>query len=156
MRIGFGFDAHEFEENKPLKLGGVTIEFPLGLRGHSDGDVVLHALSDALLGACAKGDIGIYFRDDEKKNAGMDGKLIVRFALSAAAESNLTVDNIDIVILADKPRLNSSYDIIRNSISRECGIPISNVSVKSKTTEGTLVGKNAIACFAVVLMSEIA
>ncbi len=156
MRIGFGFDAHEFIEGKPLKLGGVTIEFPRGLRGHSDGDVVLHAIGDAILGACAKGDIGIYFRDDDKKNEGIDSKLILRFALSAAAESSLGVNNIDIVIVADQPRMSSSYETIRNSISRECGIAISDVSVKSKTTEGTLVGKNAMACIAVVLMSEMA
>jgi len=154
MKIGFGFDAHDLVENKPLKLGGVTIEFPFGLRGHSDGDVALHALSDAILGACAKGDIGVYFRDDEKKTEGIDSKQILKFAMDAAAENNLRLNNIDIVIVADRPRLSSSYGSIRNSIAEECSISISSVSVKSKTTEGTLVGKNSIACFAVVLMGE--
>jgi 2-C-methyl-D-erythritol 2,4-cyclodiphosphate synthase len=154
MRIGFGFDAHDLVENKPLKLGAVTIEFPFGLHGHSDGDVVLHALGDAVLGACAKGDIGIYFRDDDKKTEGVDSKQILKFALSAAEEDHLRLNNIDIVIVADRPKLSSSYVAIRNSLAEECGIPISNVSVKSKTTEGTLVGKNSIACFAVVLMEE--
>jgi 2-C-methyl-D-erythritol 2,4-cyclodiphosphate synthase len=154
MKIGFGFDAHELTENRILKLGGVTIEFPLGLRGHSDGDVVLHALSDSILGACAKGDVGVYFRDDEKKNEGIDSKRILKFALNTAAETNLRINNVDIVIVANKPKLNPHYDSIRRSISEECGVPISSVSVKSKTTEGTLVGKNAIACFAVVLMKE--
>ncbi len=154
MRIGFGFDAHELIEKKPLKLGGVIIAFHSGLRGHSDGDVVLHALSDAILGACAKGDIGIYFRDDEKKNEGIDSKLILKFALKAAAESNLKSKNIDIVIVADEPKLSSNYELIRDSISKESDIPISDVSVKSKTTEGTMIGKNAIGCFALVLMDE--
>ncbi len=152
MKVGFGFDAHELMEGKPLKLGGIEIEFPMGLRGHSDGDVVLHALSDAILGACAKGDIGIYFRDDEKKNEGIDGKRILKFALEAAAGNDLRLNNIDIVVIADRPKLNSIYEKLRDSIAGECGISSSDVSVKSKTTEGTLVGKNSIACFAVVLM----
>jgi 2-C-methyl-D-erythritol 2,4-cyclodiphosphate synthase len=154
MKIGFGFDAHDLVEGKALKLGGITIDFPLGLRGHSDGDVVLHALSDAILGACAKGDIGVYFRDDDKKTKGIDSKTILRFALEAAAKDNLTLNNIDIVLVADMPKLSPSYETIRDSIAHECGILNSVVSVKSKTTEGTLVGKNSIACFAVILMKE--
>ncbi|HUI30901.1 MAG TPA: 2-C-methyl-D-erythritol 2,4-cyclodiphosphate synthase [Candidatus Acidoferrales bacterium] len=155
MKIGFGFDAHELVENRQLRLGGVVIEFPMGLRGHSDGDVVLHALSDAILGASAKGDIGIYFRDDEKKNEGIDSKQILKFVLKAAAESGLKINNIDIVVVADRPKLNPFYELIRNSISRECEISISDVSVKSKTTEGTAIAKSSIACFAVVLMKEL-
>jgi len=155
MKIGFGFDAHELVEGKPLKLGGATIEFPLGLHGHSDGDVVLHALSDSILGACAKGDIGIYFRDDERKNEGIDSREILKFALGTAAEKDLTIDNLDIVVVADRPKLSPHYDSIRRSISEECGVSISKVSFKSKTTEGTLVGQNSIACFAIVLMSEV-
>lgn len=154
MKIGFGFDAHELVEGKPLKLGGITIDFPMGLHGHSDGDVVLHALGDAILGASAKGDIGIYFPDDQKETEGIDSKRILKFALEAATENDLKLNNIDIVIVADRPKLNSIYEKIRESIAGECGISRSDVSVKSKTTEGTLVGKNSIACFAVVLMEE--
>ncbi len=154
MKIGFGFDAHVFVENKPLKLGGILIDYPKGLRGHSDGDVVLHALSDAILGACAKGDIGMYFRDDDKTIEGIDSKQILSFALKSALESELRVHNIDIVLVADNPKLTRSYQQIRESISAQCNIPPTDVSVKSKTTEGTLVSKDAIACFAVVLMSE--
>ena len=154
MKIGFGFDAHELVENKNLILGGTKIDFPQGLRGHSDGDVVLHALSDAILGACAKGDIGIYFRDDDKKIEGIDSKMILKFSLEAASEKKQKLNNVDIVIVADKPKLNPCYEIIRGSISRECGLPVSCISVKSKTTEGTLVAKNSIACFAVVSMDE--
>jgi 2-C-methyl-D-erythritol 2,4-cyclodiphosphate synthase len=154
MRIGLGFDAHELVAKKPLKLGGVAIEFPFGLRGHSDGDVLLHAISDAVLGACARGDIGIYFRDDEEKNENIDSRKILRLALDTASEDNLMISNLDVVIVADKPKLNSSYDTIRRCISELCGIAPNRVSVKSKTTEGTLVGKNSIACFAVVLMFE--
>ncbi|MCL4509639.1 MAG: 2-C-methyl-D-erythritol 2,4-cyclodiphosphate synthase [Bacteroidetes bacterium] len=155
MKIGFGFDAHVFVENKPLKLGGVLIDYPKGLRGHSDGDVVLHALSDAILGACAKGDIGMYFRDDDKTIEGIDSKQILSFALKSALESELRVHNIDIVLVADNPKLTRSYQQIRESISAQCNIPPTDVSVKSKTTEGTLVSKDAIACFAVVLMEEL-
>jgi len=155
MKVGFGFDAHEMIDGKPLMLGGVHIDFPKGLRGHSDGDVVLHALSDAILGSCAKGDIGVYFRDDDVKTEGIDSKKILGFALKAAVESELRPDNIDITIVADRPKLNPLYEKIRESISGECGIALNRVSVKSKTTEGTIVSKDAIACFVIVLMEEL-
>ena len=154
MRIGFGFDAHELLENKPLKLGGLLIDFPMGLRGHSDGDVILHALSDAILGACAKGDIGMYFRDDNKAIKGIDSKQILTFALKSAAEKKMKVGNIDLILVADRPKLNVMYEKIRQSVSKACNVPPDQVSVKSKTTEGTLVTPNAIACFAVVLMES--
>lgn len=156
MKIGFGFDAHELVENKPLKLGGMTVEYPLGLRGHSDGDVVLHAISDAILGSCAAGDIGMYFRDDDKKIEGIDSKRILTFALESASRKKLKIINMDIVIVADQPRLSAQYNSIRSSIAMICNISSDQVSVKSKTTEGTMVSENGIGCFAVVLMSEIA
>lgn len=154
MRIGFGFDAHELVEGRPLKLGGVVIDFPMGLRGHSDGDVVLHAFSDAILGACARGDIGMCFRDDDKKTEGIDSKEILGFALRVASECDLKLNNVDLVIVADQPKLSPLYERIRHSISRECNVSPNQVSIKSKTTEGTLINKNAIACFAVVLMEK--
>ncbi len=154
MRVGFGFDAHELTEGKPLKLGGVGIDFAKGLKGHSDGDVVLHALADAILGTCAAGDIGVFFRDDDKKTEGIDSRQILRFSLEAASKAKLRVNNIDVVIVADQPKLSKSYDAIRASIAADCGVGPERVSVKAKTTEGTLVGKNAIACFAIVLMEK--
>jgi 2-C-methyl-D-erythritol 2,4-cyclodiphosphate synthase len=154
MRVGFGFDAHLLVENKPLKLGGTHIEFSKGLQGHSDGDVLLHALSDAVLGACAKGDIGMYFRDDNKAIEGIDSREILNFVLHAAFEAGLRMENLDLVIVADQPRFNTMYEQIRRSLSELCGLPLDRISVKAKTTEGTVVNKNAIACFAVVLMSE--
>lgn len=154
MRIGLGFDTHELVENKPLKLGGVLIDFPLGLRGHSDGDVVLHASSDAILGACAKGDIGMFFRDDDKATQGIDSREILTFALAAATEKKMEVVNVDLVVVADRPKLNTMYKKIRQSISAVCNMSEDKVSIKSKTTEGTAINKNAMACFAVVLMSE--
>lgn len=154
MRIGFGFDAHVLEEGKVLKLGGEIIEYPRGLRGHSDGDVVLHSLSDAILGACAGGDIGLFFRDNDKKIEGIDSKRILAFALEAALKSKLRVVNIDIVIVADQPKLSGFYTKIQTSVSQQCNVSAAAVSVKAKTTEGTLVGKDSMACFAVVLMEE--
>ena len=155
MRVGFGFDAHELVDDKPLKLGGVAIDFPKGLRGHSDGDVILHALSDAILGACAAGDIGIYFRDDDQKIEGIDSRRILEFSVETAAGAKLKLHNIDIVIVADQPKLSNAYATIRESISATCNMPSGLVSVKAKTTEGTLIGKNAIACFAIVLAEEL-
>ncbi|MCL5020307.1 MAG: 2-C-methyl-D-erythritol 2,4-cyclodiphosphate synthase [Bacteroidetes bacterium] len=154
MRVGFGFDSHELAEGRPLKLGGTLIDFEKGLRGHSDGDVVLHALSDAILGACARGDIGVKFRDDDERTSGLDSKEIIKFALSQAAESKMKLRNADLVIVADQPRLNRHYESIADSISEQCSVPPSSISVKSKTTEGTLVSRNAIACFAIVLLEE--
>ncbi|MCL4540680.1 MAG: 2-C-methyl-D-erythritol 2,4-cyclodiphosphate synthase [Bacteroidetes bacterium] len=154
MRIGFGFDAHVLVEGKVLKLGGEVIDFPRGLRGHSDGDIVLHSLSDAILGACAQGDIGMYFRDDDKKIEGIDSKRILAFALEAASKSRMKIVNIDIVIVADEPKLSGLYNRIQTSISQQCNVPAAAVSVKAKTTEGTLVGNDSMACFAVVLMEQ--
>lgn len=155
MRVGFGFDAHELVDNKPLMLGGVHIDFEKGLRGHSDGDVVLHALSDALLGTCAAGDIGMHFRDDDKKTEGIDSKRILEFAIQAISRAGFRLNNIDLVLVADKPKLSGWYEKIRESVSAICVVPQDVVSVKAKTTEGTLVGKDAVACFAVVLVDEL-
>jgi len=155
MKIGLGFDAHELIENKPLKLGGVLIDFPFGLCGHSDGDVILHAVGDAILGACAAGDIGMYFRDDDKKFEGIDSRQILAFTLETSYKKKLEIINMDIVIIADQPKLNVLYEKIRKSISTICNLQLEQVSIKSKTTEGTLVSRNAMACFAVVLMSDI-
>jgi len=155
MRIGFGFDAHELVNAKPLKLGGITVDFPKGLQGHSDGDVLLHSLADAILGACAGGDIGMFFRDNDQNIKGIDSKEILNFALKTAHASNLSLTSIDIVVVADKPKLNTLYNSLRESISGLCNIPPQRVSVKSKTTEGTTVNEDAIACYSVVLMEEL-
>ncbi len=155
MKVGFGFDAHELVEGKPLILGGVHIEYEKGLRGHSDGDVLLHALSDAVLGSCAGGDIGLYFRDDDTKTAGIDSRRILQFALEKARGAGLKIHNVDIVLVGDKPKLNVVYDTIRQSVAECCGIAVTEISVKAKTTEGTLVGKGSIACFAVTSMDEL-
>ncbi|HEY9165027.1 MAG TPA: 2-C-methyl-D-erythritol 2,4-cyclodiphosphate synthase [Candidatus Kryptonia bacterium] len=155
MKIGFGFDAHVLVEGKALKLGGVLIPHPKGLHGHSDGDVVLHALSDAILGACARGDIGVHFPDIDASTTGIDSREILAFCLKTALESDLRVSNIDIVLIADEPKMNPHYESVRESIAEQCNVPPNVVSVKSKTTEGTLVGRTAIACIAVVLMDEL-
>ena len=112
MKIGFGFDAHELIENRPLKLGGVRIEHSLGLRGHSDGDVVLHALCDAFLGACAEGDIGTHFNDEASETENMNSKEILKFAIDVVEKSRLKVANIDLVIVADNPKLSPHYQEI--------------------------------------------
>lgn len=155
MKVGFGFDAHELVENRPLMLGGVHVDFEMGLRGHSDGDVVLHALSDAMLGACAAGDIGMYFKDDDRKIEGINSKRILEFAVDKISKSGLKLHNIDLVLVADRPKLSAWYDKIRRSVSGGCSVSLDTVSVKAKTTEGTLVAKNAIACFAIVLVDEL-
>jgi|YelNatPaOPRAMG01_1025707.scaffolds.fasta_scaffold02190_10 2C-methyl-D-erythritol 2,4-cyclodiphosphate synthase len=154
MRVGFGFDAHQLVKERKLWLGGIPIDFNMGLKGHSDGDVVLHALADAVLGATASGDIGIFFRDDEPSISGIESSKILKFALSKAEEKGFFLVNVDLVIVADKPRLEPIYQKLRDSIANLCSISIERVSVKAKTTEGTSINGSAIACYASVLMDE--
>lgn len=154
MRVGFGFDAHHLVRGRKLWLGGLMIDFEMGLQGHSDGDVVLHALADAVLGATASGDIGTYFRDDDSSILGIDSSKILKFALLKAKEKGFSLVNVDLVILADKPKLAPIYEKLRDSISRLCMINKDQVSVKAKTTEGTNITGSAIACYASVLMDK--
>ncbi|MGC8594726.1 MAG: 2-C-methyl-D-erythritol 2,4-cyclodiphosphate synthase [Candidatus Kryptoniota bacterium] len=154
MRVGFGFDAHQLVEGRKLQLGGISIDFNMGLLGHSDGDVVLHALADAILGAAASGDIGTYFKDTDPLISGIESSKILEFALSKANEKGFSLVNIDLVIVADKPKLEPIYQKLRDSISHLCSISTDRVSVKAKTTEGTGINGSAIACYASILMDE--
>ena len=156
MRIGIGHDMHRLEEGGPLRLGGVEIPFAWGLSGHSDGDVLLHALADAILGAAALGDIGERFPDTDPSNRGLDSGVIVAAAVEEAARRGLAVGNVDAVVRAEAPRLAPHREAIRASMAGRLGIDPDRVGLKAKTAEGLgAIGRGeAIAADVVVLMKE--
>ena len=135
LRIGNGFDAHRFKQGSKLILGGVEINHPLGMEAHSDGDVVLHALCDAILGALAKGDIGKHFPDTSKDFKGIDSRILLREVNDLMESEQYQINNVDITIIAQAPKLAPHIDAMRANISQDIKTDISNVSVKATTTE---------------------
>lgn len=136
MRIGHGYDVHRLTENRKLILGGVQIPFEKGLLGHSDADVLLHAISDALLGAAALGDIGKLFPDSDPKYKGADSLALLKTVCKEVEKSGFRVENIDATVLCQNPKLRPFIDEMRRNIASVCGIDVSSVSVKATTEEG--------------------
>jgi 2-C-methyl-D-erythritol 2,4-cyclodiphosphate synthase len=153
-RTGLGFDSHRFAPDRPLRLGGATIDHPQGLAAHSDGDVVLHALTDAILGALAAGDIGEHFPDTDPRWANEPSETFLRHAAELTARADLAVSNVDITILAEQPKLSPHKSAIARSIAAMLAIEPSAVSVKAKTAEGMgFIGAGqGIAAWAAVLL----
>ncbi len=135
MRIGEGFDVHALVEGRPLIIGGVTIPFEKGLAGHSDADVLLHAIGDALLGAAGLGDIGRHFPDSDPKYAGADSRALLREVGSMLAQSGFSVGNIDSTIIAQQPKMAPFISEMVTNIAGDLQVDPDNVSVKAKTTE---------------------
>ena len=156
MRVGIGHDTHRLEEGRPLWLGGVRVEHPRGLAGHSDGDVVLHALTDALLGAAGLGDIGDAFPDTDPAWKGADSRLFLRDTLQRLNRAGWAVVNVDVIVFAQEPKLGPLKGRIRDSLARLLGVDGGAVNVKAKTGEkvGHLGRAEAIACQAVVLIDR--
>ena len=157
MRIGHGYDAHRFCENKPLRMGGVTIDSPLGLLAHSDGDVVLHAVTDALLGAAAMGDIGKLFPDNDPKYKGADSLKLLRLVCVKLNCSGYKIGNVDATIIAQSPKLSPHINQMRLNLARVLDVGIDVVSVKATTEEGLGFSgeKLGIAAHAVCLIQKI-
>jgi len=130
MRIGHGYDAHTFTEGRPLVLGGVTIPHDKGLAAHSDGDAVLHALCDALLGAAGLGDMGAYFPDTNKKFKNIDSRLLLQDVVKLLVKENLTIINVDITILAQAPKMAPHISAMRENISADLKTEIRNINIK--------------------------
>lgn len=151
MRIGYGFDSHSFRRGLPLKVGGVRVPHTHGLAGHSDGDVLLHALTDALLGAVAAGDIGSYFPPSDKKWKGADSAVFIREALRQVGRAGYRVGNIDSTLVMEKPRIGPYALRIQSSVAKLLGIPASSVSIKAKTPEGLGLRNTAMAQVVVLL-----
>lgn len=156
MRIGQGFDVHAFEAGRPLVLGGVTVPHSHGLKAHSDGDVLLHALCDALLGAAALGDIGHHFPDTDPAWRNADSRDLLRAVYSKLEAQGFTLVNADMTLLAQVPRLAPWIDAMRETIAADLRAPLDAVSVKATTTEhlGFTGRKEGIAALAVVLIER--
>ncbi|OGT89566.1 MAG: 2-C-methyl-D-erythritol 2,4-cyclodiphosphate synthase [Gammaproteobacteria bacterium RIFOXYD12_FULL_61_37] len=156
MRIGQGIDAHRFAEGRKLILGGVEIDHPQGMAAHSDGDVVLHALCDALLGAAGMGDIGRHFPDNDPAYAGIDSRILLRDVVKRLHQARLSVHNADITIVAQRPRMAPHIEAMRTSIAEDLHLPAERVNVKATTTEqmGFTGRGEGIAAFAVVLLND--
>lgn len=154
MRIGQGFDVHALVPERPLILGGVHIPFDRGLAGHSDADALLHAISDALLGAAALGDIGRHFPDTDPAYAGADSRVLLREVAARVRAAGFTVINVDATIIAQAPKLVSHIAAMIGNISDDLGIGRDRVNVKAKTTEklGFIGRGDGIAAEAVVLL----
>lgn len=156
MRIGHGYDVHKLVEGRKLIVGGVEIPHSLGLLGHSDADVLLHAVSDALLGAAAMGDIGGMFPDTDEKFKDADSLSLLKCVVERLQESGYYVVNIDSTILAQKPKMKPYINSMRENIAKVCNLDINDVSVKATTEEGLgFTGRQeGIAAHAVVLIDN--
>ncbi len=156
FRIGFGYDVHKFSEGRKLILGGVEIPFEKGLCGHSDADVLLHAICDAMLGALALGDIGKHFPDTEEQYKNIDSKILLEKVNRLIEEKNYKVGNIDATIVAEKPKFQPYIIEMRKIISRILKVQPDSISVKATTSEKLgFVGKEeGIVAHAVVLLIE--
>ena len=136
MRIGMGYDVHKLVENRDLILGGVKIPYSLGLLGHSDADVLLHAIMDSLLGAAALGDIGNHFPDSDDRYKGISSIELLKYVGSLLKENDWLIENIDSTIIAQKPKMAPHIENMRKNISEALNIDIGQINVKATTEEG--------------------
>ncbi len=153
-RVGIGYDSHRFAPPGPLILGGVPIPSDVHLEGHSDGDAVAHAVTDAILGAAAAGDIGEMFSDRDPANAGRDSIEMLRLAVARIAALGWCVQQVDVAIVAEKPKVAAHRELMRTRLANALGIDAGEVSVKGKTNEGMgWIGRaEGIACMAVATL----
>ena len=156
MRIGHGYDVHKLVEGRDLILGGVKIEHSLGLLGHSDADVLLHAVSDALLGAAGLGDIGRHFPDTDPRYKGADSRVLLRHVVGLIKENGYRISNVDVTMIAQKPKLKDHIPQMRANIVFDLGIEENRVNVKATTEEklGFTGSEEGMACHAVCLLEE--
>jgi 2-C-methyl-D-erythritol 2,4-cyclodiphosphate synthase len=156
MRVGVGYDVHQLVEGRRLFLGGVQIPFHRGLLGHSDGDVLIHAISDAILGAIGEGDIGLHFPDSDKTIEGIQSTKILAHVVGLARKKGYAVTNIDAVVATQEPKIAPIRNAIQESLASIMGINVDRISIKGKTTEGLgFVGrKEGIEVYAVALLEE--
>jgi 2-C-methyl-D-erythritol 2,4-cyclodiphosphate synthase len=156
VRVGQGYDAHRFGAERPLVLGGVAVPHDQGLLAHSDGDVLVHALCDALLGAAALGDIGRHFPDTDPAYAAIDSRILLRRVMAALTDRGLRVLNADTTIVAQRPRLAAHLLAMQANLAQDLGVAVGQVNVKATTTEGMgFTGRGeGIAAYAVVLLGD--
>mgnify|MGYP004661317785 CR=1 FL=1 len=156
MRIGHGYDVHRLVEGRRLILGGVEIPYALGLAGHSDADVLLHAVMDALLGAAALRDIGVLFPDTDPAYAGISSRRLLKEVMRRVRERGLRVGNVDVTVLAQRPRLRDYIPAMIQNLAADLDVPPDRVNVKATTEEGLgFTGRGeGIACHAVCLLED--
>ncbi len=154
MRVGFGFDVHQLSEERAFILGGVPIPAQKGILGHSDADVLLHAVSDAILGALALGDIGQHFPDTSSENKGIDSKIILAKCISLAAEKGYKISNLDSTVVCEKPKIMPYAQAMRACIAEICKVSIDDISIKATTNEklGFIGREEGIVAYAVVML----
>ncbi len=155
-RVGIGYDSHRFAAGRPLRLGGVQVQHTHGLVGHSDGDVALHAVVDALLGAAAIGDIGTFFPDDDPQWKGTDSVRFVKKVVETLQQGGFKVQQVDVTIIAERPRLAEKIGAMRAATAKALGVDMGAVSIKAKTNEGMgWIGRGeGIAAVAVVSVDQ--
>ena len=158
MRIGHGYDVHKFGGDGPIVIGGMTIAHEEGLLAHSDGDVLLHALCDAILGAAALGDIGKHFPDTDDAYAGADSRELLRHVMKVVEAKGYKLGNADMTIVAQAPKMAPHIDAMRERIAQDCRVDADAINVKATTTEklGFAGRKEGIAAHAVVLLDKVA
>jgi 2-C-methyl-D-erythritol 2,4-cyclodiphosphate synthase len=156
MRIGQGYDAHQFSERGRLVLGGVEVDYHRGMRAHSDGDVLIHALCDALLGAAGLGDIGNHFPDSNPEFAGIDSRILLRRVMLEVRELGMQVVNVDATLVAQEPKLAPYIKTMRIRIASDLKLDATRVNIKATTTEGMgFTGRGeGIAAYAAVLLDD--
>lgn len=156
FRIGYGYDVHEFDENRPLIIGGIEIEHTKGLKGHSDADVLLHAITDAILGAASLGDIGKLFPDTDQTFKDADSKILLKEAYQQVLKKGYQLGNVDATIIAEKPKFRPHIDNMRDEIATIFEVSIEDVNVKATTNEklGFLGREEGIQAQAVVLLTN--
>lgn len=156
MRIGHGYDAHRFGEGRKLILGGVDVPHSHGLVAHSDGDVVIHALSDALIGAAGLGDIGQHFPDTDQAYENIDSRVLLRHIVQLLQDNHFIISNADVTIVAQSPKLAPYIPMMRERLATDCGIDVTRFNIKATTTEqmGFTGRGEGIACYAVALLEE--
>lgn len=155
MRIGNGYDIHRLVPGRPLILGGVHIPYEMGLEGHSDGDVLVHAVADSILGALALGDIGLWFPSDDEFFRGINSINLLEKVVKSAKERGYKVGNVDSVIICERPKLSPHYQNMRSSLARALDVAVDCVSLKARTNEqlGAIGRGEAIAVESVVLLA---
>ncbi|CAM4224449.1 2-C-methyl-D-erythritol 2,4-cyclodiphosphate synthase [Jeotgalicoccus halotolerans] len=156
MRIGHGYDVHAFDASRPLILGGMEIPHDFGLKGHSDADVLLHTITDSILGALALGDIGKFFPDTDEKFKNADSGVLLGEVVAMMYEKGYEIGNIDAVVIAERPKLRGYIDDIRGNVAALLKTDISNVNIKATTSEklGFTGREEGIASEAVVLLNK--
>ena len=157
MRIGQGYDVHALVADRKLTIGGVDIPFERGLAGHSDADVLLHAICDALIGAAGLGDIGTHFPDTDPRYKGADSRVLLREVVRLIAADGFEVSNVDATIIAQAPKMAPHIPRMRNNIAEDLGLTVAHVNVKAKTAEhlGALGRGEGIAAQAVALIARV-